>query len=97
MEELAEEEDVTEEEDFEEVMEEEAVPVPDGPPDDLTAIFGIGPTIQKRLIDLDIRTYRQIAAWSPDDIEAIAPEVGTHPKRITREKWVERAQALLGS
>jgi large subunit ribosomal protein L21 len=59
------------------------------------AIMGIGPATQKRLLASGVTSVAQVAAWSDDDIEAIAPSLKVRPERIRREAWVEQAQAVV--
>ncbi|MER2263967.1 NADH-quinone oxidoreductase subunit NuoE [Methylobacterium oxalidis] len=64
-----------------------------GAPDALTRIKGIGPGNERRLHDLGIYHFDQIAAWTRDEIAW----VGTYlafPGRIDREDWVGQARAL---
>lgn len=61
-------------------------PVPEGH-DDLQQIRGIGPTIERLLHDLGIRTYRQIALWQEADLEHVAARLGNFRDRIRRDDW----------
>ena len=66
-----------------------------GGPDDLTRIKGIGPGNSRRLNDLGIYHFDQVAAWTRAEIAW----VGTYlafPGRIDREDWVGQAKALTG-
>ena len=63
------------------------------PGDKLTQIKGIGPVLEKKLRDLGITQFAQIAAWTQDDID----RVSVHLKfkgRIEREAWVQQAKDL---
>ncbi|MEI2704274.1 MAG: F0F1 ATP synthase subunit gamma [Ilumatobacteraceae bacterium] len=53
-----------------------AVAVADLPADDLEDIDGIGPVINRKLHELGITTFAQIAAWTPDDAERIGRQPG---------------------
>ena len=64
--------------------------------DDLTKIKGIGPVNQRRLNDLVIWHYDQIAAWSPQEVAWIGAYLA-FPGRIDRENWVGQASDLAGS
>jgi predicted flap endonuclease-1-like 5' DNA nuclease len=58
--------------------------------DDLTIIRGIGPVFQKRLNDLGISTFRQLADSSVDKLTADGIEgVG-----VDLESWIEQARDL---
>ena len=63
--------------------------------DDLTQLKGIGPAIARSLSKIGVRSLSQIAAWTDEDIEAIAPKVRTRPNRIRKDGWVKSAQRLL--
>ncbi|HEV7439324.1 MAG TPA: NADH-quinone oxidoreductase subunit NuoE, partial [Methylobacterium sp.] len=67
-----------------------------GQPDALTRIKGIGPGNERRLHDLGIYHFDQIAAWTRTEVAW----VGTYlafPGRIDREDWVGQAKALGGA
>jgi len=61
--------------------------------DDLTKIKGIKGAINNRLYDYGVRTFRQIAAWSADDVQAFS-ELLAFKDRAKRDQWVEQARAL---
>ena len=61
--------------------------------DDLKAISGIGPKLEKVLNDLGIWTYAQIAAWSSAEV-AWVDDYLSFSGRIGRDKWIEQAAAL---
>lgn len=63
--------------------------------DDLKRISGIGPAIERLLGDLGIRSVRQIAAWSEDDVDAVARQLGAFRDRIRRDRWVDQAKAIV--
>ncbi len=61
-------------------------------PDDLEEeIDGIGPVIVKKLAAIGVTTFRQIASWSPEDIERIGEELA-FKGRIEREDWIAQAK-----
>lgn len=62
--------------------------------DDLTRLKGVGPAIARSLKKEGITTFAQIAAWSPDDVEAIAPKIKTTVARIKKNRWIEAAREL---
>jgi len=68
---------------------------PNGEPDDLTRIKGIGEKLSTMLYDLGIYHFHQIAAWTKDDGEWIDDKLA-FKNRVTREKWIEQAKALAG-
>jgi predicted flap endonuclease-1-like 5' DNA nuclease len=59
--------------------------------DDLKQISGIGPSLEKKLKDNGIKTIRQIAELSNQDME----KLGALSGRIKREKWVQQARKLI--
>ena len=61
-------------------------------PDDLEGVIdGIGPVIARKLADMGITTFRQVAEWSQSDIDRIGHEL-EFPGRIEREDWVGQAR-----
>ena len=68
----------------------------DDRPDDLTKIKGIGPVNQRRLNDLGVWHYDQVAAWSPTEVAWVSAYLA-FPGRIDRENWVGQAADLAGS
>jgi predicted flap endonuclease-1-like 5' DNA nuclease len=64
------------------------------PGDDLKMIRGIGPAFERELRRLGVVTFAQIAAWTPEDIDAIGPKIKAKPERIRRENWIESATEL---
>ena len=61
-------------------------------PDNLILIKGIGPVLNRRLNDLGVYTFLQIAEWSAADIERIGEALDTIPDRIPREEWQAQAR-----
>jgi NADH-quinone oxidoreductase subunit E len=61
--------------------------------DDLQRVKGIGPVNEKRLHDLGIFHYDQIAAWVRDEIRWVGTYL-SFPGRIDRERWVSQAAHL---
>lgn len=62
--------------------------------DDLKALSGVGPALEKKLHEAGVTTFAQIAAWTVDDIAAM-DEALSFKGRIEREGWVAQAQAKL--
>lgn len=62
--------------------------------DDLKAIKGVGPAIEKILKGLGIFTYRQIADLSEAEIDRVAGELRGFRSRIYREDWIGQARTL---
>ena len=64
-------------------------------PDDLKRISGVGPKLEQVLNGMGIRTYAQIAAWSPEDVAQVDDRL-QFGGRIGRDDWVGQASALAG-
>lgn len=65
-----------------------------GAADDLTKIKGIGQVLQGKLNQLGITTFKQIAEFTPADMERVNA-VLDFPGRIERERWVEQARGFV--
>ena len=61
--------------------------------DNLKEIKGIGPKNEQALFDLGIATFRQIAAWTPENVEWVE-DFMSFPGRIEREDWIAQAKDL---
>lgn len=61
--------------------------------DDLKRIKGIGPKNEDALNELGIFTFRQIAEWTPANVEWVEDFL-SFPGRIERESWIEQAKQL---
>ena len=64
--------------------------------DDLTEIKGIGKVIERRLRELGVTSFRQLAELSPEEAKRINEAID-FPGRIEREHWIEQARALVRS
>ena len=62
--------------------------------DDLKALTGVGPALEKKLHEAGVTTFAQIAAFTPEQIEEIEEKL-SFKGRIERDGWVEQAQAKL--
>jgi NADH-quinone oxidoreductase subunit E len=65
-------------------------------PDDLKAISGIGPKLEKVLNDLGVWTFRQIASWNEEQIAWIDEQLGIEG-RVARDRWIDQAAKLARS
>jgi small subunit ribosomal protein S2 len=63
---------------------------PDGEPDDLKKISGVGPVLEGKLHALGITTFAQIAAFSADDIVKVDDAL-SFKGRIERDDWIAQA------
>jgi small subunit ribosomal protein S2 len=69
----------------------EPLPGPRGVADDLKKLTGVSPAIEKKLNDIGIFHYSQIAELSPDAAHNVGEEVGL-PGRV--QGWVTKAKEL---
>jgi NADH-quinone oxidoreductase subunit E len=68
-----------------------AIEAPGGSgPDDLQRIKGVGPVNQKRLHELGVFHFDQIAAWGRSEIRWVGAYL-SFPGRVDREQWVVQA------
>jgi len=70
-----------------------AEPEPTGD-DDLKAIKGIGPAMEKRIKGAGITTWAQLADLDDDGIESLAAEIRVSADKIKRDEWVDQAREL---
>lgn len=63
--------------------------------DDLTEIDGIGDFVAKKLNDIGVFTYEDIAAWDEQRIDEITSAIAYLPGRIQKDDWPGQAQALI--
>ncbi len=61
--------------------------------DDLKKLSGVGPVLEKKLLEAGVTSFAQIAAWSPAEIEEFDEKL-SFKGRIEREGWVEQAKKL---
>jgi predicted flap endonuclease-1-like 5' DNA nuclease len=71
----------------------EQLTAPHGRADDLKRISGIGPSIEKMLNGLGIYHFRQIAAFTPENVAWVDRRLRFRG-RIAREDWIGQAKAL---
>lgn len=63
--------------------------------DDLTAIGGIGPALEKKLYEAGIFSYAQIASLSDEQIEHLEKNIIKYSGRIARDDWIGQAKRLV--
>jgi len=63
---------------------------------DLKQISGVGPALEKKLNDLGVKTFEQIANWKRADVAAFDEKLN-FKGRIDREKWIAQAKKLAKS
>jgi len=62
--------------------------------DDLKAISGVGPALEKLLNEMGVYHFDQIAAWSAEEIAWVDDNLLKFKGRVTRDNWVAQAKAL---
>jgi predicted flap endonuclease-1-like 5' DNA nuclease/uncharacterized protein (UPF0335 family) len=62
--------------------------------DDLTRIEGIGPFLERKLNEIGVYTYDEIAAWDSERIQEVTTAIQYFDGRIERDQWVEQAARL---
>jgi predicted flap endonuclease-1-like 5' DNA nuclease len=70
-----------------------ALAAPQGAADDLKQISGVGPVLERKLNDLGIYHFWQIAKWGEAEI-AWVDESLNFKGRITRDGWIAQASKL---
>ena len=68
---------------------------PDGEPDDLKKLPGVGPATEKKLNALGVTTYAQIAAFTAAEIETVDAALKLKGK-IEQDDWPALAKELAG-
>ena len=61
--------------------------------DDLKLLSGVGPALEKKLIEAGVTSFAQIAAWTDADVEEFGEKL-SFKGRIEREGWIEQAKEL---
>ena len=67
---------------------------PEGAPDDLKKIRGVGPKLEKMLNEMGIWHFRQIAEWGPEEVAWVDRNLPAFKGRVSRDNWVEQARVL---
>jgi small subunit ribosomal protein S2 len=66
---------------------------PEGDPDDLKKISGVGPVLEKKLNALGITRFDQVANFSDEDIVRVDDALN-FKGRIQRDDWIGQAKSL---
>ena len=66
-----------------------------GPPDDLKRIRGIGPATEKRLNEVGVSTWAQVAAFAPNEIPTVADITKVSIDKI--RPWIDQAKTLVAN
>lgn len=67
---------------------------PNGEPDDLKLIKGIGPKLEKELNGAGVYHFSQIAAWTEKEVAWADDNLVSFKGRISRDNWVSQAKEL---
>lgn len=67
---------------------------PNGAPDDLTLMKGVGGRFAAKLNEIGVFHYRQIAGWSPAEVSIADAKLDSFRGRIERDQLVEQAKLL---
>lgn len=70
---------------------------PELPPDDLTAIRGIGPKLAERLNAIGIQRYSDLATLDERGVVQLEAQLGGIPGRIRRDDWIGQARGLMAA
>jgi predicted flap endonuclease-1-like 5' DNA nuclease len=60
--------------------------------DVLREIKGVGPFMEKKLYELGVFTFREIALWDENKIKEVSAKLPRNQKQIQREGWIESAK-----
>lgn len=71
------------------------MPRPKGKGDNLKAIKGVGPALERWLHQQGIFTFRQIACMSPSELYWMVENLPQFGARVYRENWVAQADQLM--
>ncbi|MGR3462342.1 MAG: 50S ribosomal protein L21 [Roseovarius sp.] len=61
--------------------------------DDLKKLSGVGPALEKKLVEAGVTSFAQIAAWTEADVAEMDEKL-SFKGRIEREGWIEQAKEL---
>ncbi len=61
--------------------------------DDLKKLSGVGPALEKKLLEAGVTSFAQIAAWGEAEIAEFDEKL-SFKGRIEREGWVDQAKAI---
>lgn len=67
---------------------------PEGEPDDLGLIWGVGDKLSLMLNEMGVWHYRQIAAWTGAELAWVDARLGRFKGRAVRDDWIGQAKKL---
>jgi predicted flap endonuclease-1-like 5' DNA nuclease len=62
--------------------------------DDLKQIKGVGPVLEKLLNSMNIKTFDQVANFTPRDVAMVTAGLNAFKGRIARDDWIGQAKKL---
>jgi predicted flap endonuclease-1-like 5' DNA nuclease len=65
-----------------------------GTADDLKMIKGVGPKLEKMLNGMGFWHFRQVAAWTDQEVAWVDQNLDGFKGRVTRDEWVPQAKVL---
>jgi predicted flap endonuclease-1-like 5' DNA nuclease len=72
------------------------IPAPDGPPDDLRTMKGVGPKLAATLNENGVTRFDQLAGLGETEIAILDEKMGAFRGRLVRDRIVEQACYLAG-
>ncbi len=67
---------------------------PDGEPDDLKKIKGVGPKLEQLLHGMGYYHYSQVAGWTAEEVAWVDDNLEGFKGRVSRDNWVDQAKLL---
>ncbi len=64
------------------------------PRNNLLQVKGLGPRMALLLEAVGVKRFDQIAAWSPEEVEAVDVYLDKYTGRIVEDRWVDQAKLL---
>lgn len=62
--------------------------------DDLQRIRGIGPALERKLNEMGVQSFAQIASWTEAEIDTFEAKLAKVQRRVRRDEWVAQAKEL---
>lgn len=71
-----------------------AIPGPNGPPDNLRLLKGVGPKLAAQLNEFGVTRFDQLAGLTETEVALLDKRMGAFEGRIARDRLVEQARYL---
>lgn len=65
--------------------------------DDLKELTGVGPALEKKLIEAGVQSFAQIASWTDADLDALEEKVSGAKAKAEKGDWIAEAKAKIGA